>query len=176
MGMIAELDLRELGFWQTTRNGGFVADYTAGMEAFKKAFHTYTSSNCPVRTGHLLGSLRCENAGPMGLTIYTNCSYAECVEYGTWKQSAQPYFEDAIKMAFDTAYGIWVNAYERALDLEYQFVFMDVYIQAMSNPKANPVFAEAWAHNAATVSVETQRDYLYIDPVPPETTVIETED
>jgi hypothetical protein len=46
----------------------------------------------------------------------------------------------------------------------------------MSNKNSNPVFAEAWAHNAATVSVETQRDYLHIDPVPPETTVIETEE
>lgn len=176
MGLIAELDLRQLGFWQTTRNAGYVADYTAGLETFKRIFHTYTTEHCPVRTGHLLGSLHCENAGPMGLIIYTNCSYAENVEYGTWKQSAQPYFEDAITTAFEGAYEMWVDAYERALDLEYMWVFNDVYIQAMSNPKNNPVFAEAWAHNAATVSVETQRDYLHIDPVPPETTVIETEE
>ena len=173
MGLYAELNLHDLGFWPTTRNGMYPVDYTQGNEIFKSVFHTATSAACPIRTGNLLGSLHCEAEG-MVLRIYTLCPYAEYVEYGTWKMMAQPYFEQALEQALNAAYGAWVESYEAALVLEYWWVFDDVYNQVMSCLKASnsPVFAENWAHNAATVSVNSQRTYLEIEPTPPEVLIV----
>lgn len=172
MGLYAEINLRDLGFWPTTRNGGFIINYTPGFTEFQNTFRSSIVENCPVRTGNLLSSIHCE-INDMIILIYTQCSYAQCVEYGTWKQMAQPYFEQAISTAFTKAYDMWVQATEEALVEEYWFVFNDVYNQVMSdlNASKNPTFAENWAHNAATVSVKTQRDYLDIGPVLP-TTII----
>jgi hypothetical protein len=52
---------------------------------------------------------------------------------------------------------MWAQATEDALLIEYQWVFDDVWNQVMSDPRAanSPTFAENWAHNAATVSVNS---------------------
>ncbi len=172
MGLYAEINLRDLGFWPTTRNGGFIINYTPGLNTFKNVFYESVRGNCPVRTGNLLGSIHCEIQG-MSILIYTQCPYAQYVEYGTWKQMAQPYFEQAISNAFFQAYDMWAQAVDTALVDEYWFVFDDVWNQVMSDLKAgnNPTFAERWAHNAAVVSVKTQRDHIEIGPILP-TTII----
>lgn len=171
MGLYCEVSLKNLGFWPSTRNAGVVVDYNYGNQIFEKKFHEMTSFLCPVRTGNLLGSLSCEGNG-MTIIATTDCEYAEYVEFGTWKQMAQPYFEESIQTAFAAAYGAWVEAYELALSVEWQFVFWEVYQQVMSNPKANPLFAELWAINAANVSVETQRTYLDVGPEIPDIIII----
>lgn len=172
MGLYAEINLRDLGFWSKTRNGGFIINYDPGFVAFQTRFRESIVANCPVRTGNLLSSIHCEISG-MTIRVYTQCSYAQYVEYGTWKQMAQPYFEQAISDAFFRAYDLWGQATDRALIDEYHFVFDDVWNQVMSDPKASnsPTFAERWAHNAAVVSVKTQRDHIEIGPILP-TTII----
>lgn len=174
MGLYAELDLHSLGFWPETRNAMIPVDYSMGNEMFKSLFHTAISASCPIRTGNLLGSIHCE-AEDMILRIYTQCPYAEYVEYGTWKQMAQPYFEQAIEQAFMPAYALWKQSYESALVEEYWWVFDDVWNQVMSDLRAgnSPLFAERWAHNAAVVSVKSQATHLYIEPTPPATMIMQ---
>ena len=173
MGLYASLNLSQLGFWGTTRNGQFPVDYNTGNSIFLNTFHTETATNCPVRTGNLLGSIHGSVSGMSG-EFYTQCDYAEYVEYGTWRQSAKPYFENALAVATDSAYSAWVQAYEEALELEYWYVFWDVFDHVMSIfPASNSItFAERWAQNAARVSVESQRTYLDIPPDPPTTIII----
>lgn len=172
MGLYAEINLRYMGFWPTTRNGGFIINYDPGFAVFQSRFRASIVANCPVRTGNLLSSIHCEISG-MTIRVYTQCPYAQYVEYGTWKQMAQPYFEQAISDALLSAYDLWDQAVDRALDDEYHFVFNDVWNQVMSdlNARNSPTFAERWAHNAARVSVNSQRKHRRIGPILP-TTII----
>lgn len=163
MGLLCELNLRDLGFWPSSRNYGIIADYSAGNQVFQNTFNSVISERCPVATGRLLSSIHCSAAG-MTIRAFTSCEYAECVEYGTSRQAAQPYFEAAISSAFYAAYIHWKNAYEEALATEWQLVFFDVYQQAVagSNQQTDSLFAERWATNAANVSIDTQRTYLEV--------------
>ena len=173
MGLLCELNLHDLGFWPSSRNYGIVADYSKGNQVFQNTFHSVISELCPVATGYLLGSIHCSADG-MTISAFTLCEYAECVEYGTSRQAAQPYFEAAISSAFDAAYTYWESAYEAALAIEWQLVFFDVYQQAVagSKSKADSLFAENWAINAANTSIETQRTYLEVGMEVPEVYVI----
>lgn len=173
MGLYATINLHDLGFYPTTRNAGVAIDYSYGNGEFETVFHSFISSYCPVRTGNLLSSIHCEARG-MEIDVYTQCEYAQHVEYGTALQDAQPYFEQAVEEAFSVAYDSWVLATEEALMIEYDWVYNDVYSQVMSDQRAasSPTFAERWAHNAATVSVESQRTYLDIGPITPATIII----
>jgi hypothetical protein len=87
MGLYATISLHDLGFYPTTRNAGAVIDYSDGNNAFETIFHSFISTNCPVRTGNLLSSIHCEFRD-MEIDIYTKCEYAEYVEYGTARQEA----------------------------------------------------------------------------------------
>ena len=173
MGLYAGFDLSRLGFYETTRNGQYPVNYNTGNQIFLNTFHTEIATHCPVRTGNLLGSIHGSLFGMNG-EFYTQCDYAEYVEYGTWGQPAKPYFENALASALDSAYSAWVRAYEYTLELEYQHVFWNVFdhIMAIHPAKNSITFAENWAHNAATASVKSQRSYLYIPPAPPPTIII----
>lgn len=54
--------------------------------------------NCPVDTGKLRASITTE-VGKLEAEVGTNVEYALCVEFGTSKQSAQPF----MRPAFDKA-------------------------------------------------------------------------
>jgi hypothetical protein len=82
MGLYAAINLHDLGFYPTTRNAGVVIDYGYGNNEFERIFHSFVSSYCPVRTGNLLSSIHCEIHG-MEIEVYTQCEYAQYVEYGT---------------------------------------------------------------------------------------------
>jgi HK97 gp10 family phage protein len=49
----------------------------------------------PVRTGALRGSIRSEMTGELEATVTVGQTYGVYVEFGTSKQSAQPYFTPA---------------------------------------------------------------------------------
>ena len=54
--------------------------------------------NCPVDTGKLRASITTE-VGKLEAEVGTNVEYAQCVEFGTSKQSAKPF----MRPAFDKA-------------------------------------------------------------------------
>ena len=172
MGLFARVDLETLGFYPYTLKGEIDVNYTHGFSVFEEVFSDIISGLCPVRTGNLIDSITCD-WGDMEIYVETLCDYAEYVEYGTWCMEAQPYFEAAVENAFYEAYDAWVEAYEEALEEEYWFVFDYVYEIMISNPYADDYVAEIFAHNAAEVAVEAQRTYLYRDPTPPNTIIIQ---
>ena len=54
--------------------------------------------NCPVDTGKLRASITTE-VGNLEAEVGTNVEYALCVEFGTSKQSAQPFMRPALDKA-----------------------------------------------------------------------------
>lgn len=163
MGLYCEFNLSEAGFWETTKNGGFVVDYSEGNQIFANTFHNIVSAYCPIKTGYLIGSTHCSSNG-MNTTAYATADYAQYVEFGTSQQAEQPFFTMAVEMAFIEAYPIWVESYEQALELEYWYVYDQVWAQTQTNSKQNDTFASNWSHNAATASINSQRTYYPITP------------
>lgn len=105
MGLLAEFHPSDLGFPQSARVSvmGITVeeevDYSWACEAFVSAFITYSTEFVPVDTGYLQSTLDAYYDGDFSCTAITECEYAEYVEYGTWKQDAQPYFEPALEEA-----------------------------------------------------------------------------
>lgn len=64
--------------------------------AFSNAFHATINDLCPVRTGFLRSTCDCILNGDT-IICFANAEYAQYVEYGTSRMSAQPYFEPAIE-------------------------------------------------------------------------------
>ena len=64
--------------------------------AFSNAFHATINDLCPVRTGFLRSTCNCILNGET-IICFANAEYAQYVEYGTSRMSAQPYFEPAIE-------------------------------------------------------------------------------
>ncbi len=54
---------------------------------------------CPVRTGALRASITKLAAGPDGGTMSATMHYASNVEFGTHRQSAQPFIRSGLAMA-----------------------------------------------------------------------------
>lgn len=73
-----------------------VIDASPILEAFMTNFMTSINILCPVDTGYLLST--CHVTGG-GYTAYceAGAEYAQYVEYGTSRMSAQPYFEPSIE-------------------------------------------------------------------------------
>ena len=76
-------------------------NYTPAMEAARDTFMDVATSLVPVDTGYLQSTIHAE-AGATEVAAFADARYAEYVEYGTYKMSAQPYFEPALKEALDT--------------------------------------------------------------------------
>lgn len=98
------------------------------------------------------------------MTAFTECEYADYVEFGTWGRAARPFFTIALQAAYSAAYPEWVASYEGALESEYQYVYDQVRAQCAMNRKQNETFAHNWSHNAAIASIQSQRTYHPISP------------
>lgn len=61
-------------------------------------FAAMAKETVPVDTGNLQSSIGYE-VGYNYVTFYADAEYADYVEYGTSRQSAQPYFEEAVMLA-----------------------------------------------------------------------------
>lgn len=75
-------------------------NYSPAMEAAKNTFEKVATALVPVRTGFLQSTIHAE-AGATSVVAFADADYAEYVEYGTYKQSPQPYFEPALSEALD---------------------------------------------------------------------------
>jgi hypothetical protein len=111
MGLYCNFNLRSSGFWPTTKNGHFPVDYSSGNAIFDSTFNSIIGSLCPVKTGNLKASCHSSSSG-MSTRAGTSCSYAQYVEYGTWKMPPRLFFTIAVMTAYSSAYPAWVASYE----------------------------------------------------------------
>ena len=102
MGLYAEFTPEDLGYKLEFNNDRYMitveVDYTDALEECAETFLQLARQIVPVDTGFLRSTLYSEQDG---LSIYfeATAEYAEFVEYGTWKQRAQPYFRPALEEA-----------------------------------------------------------------------------
>ena len=77
-------------------------DYSEGCAIFADTFLSLATNYVPVDTGYLQSTISADS-GESDCECWTDCEYAQYVEYGTVYQSAQSYFEPAILGALDAA-------------------------------------------------------------------------
>lgn len=99
MGLQATITLSGLPL--TTKYYQEPINYAPAMEAARDTFIDVATTLVPVDTGNLRDSIHAET-GATEVVAFADADYAEYVEYGTYKMSAQPYFEPALKEALDT--------------------------------------------------------------------------
>lgn len=119
MGLRASFSVADLGYPLATPNLQMPISYSAAAETFVRVFLDTAQSLVPVRTGNLMNSIMAESNGS-DVLCYTDCEYAQYVEYGTWKQSAQPYFEPALEEAMSEAKTEMDSLYHAALQMEQE--------------------------------------------------------
>lgn len=118
MGLLVEFDLvKDFEFTTETPTLGIPIYYDDGMGEFETVFMDTIDDLCPVDTGFLHDSIQVE-IGDTSIKAWTDCEYAQYVEYGTWKQDAQPYFVPALEEALNAALPFWREAMEEALQEE----------------------------------------------------------
>ena len=114
----------DFGFIEETEVYGIVPDYSYGCEVFCNTFIEVAQSIVPVDTGYLRSTLTAYYFDTT-CTAETECEYAQYVEYGTWKQAAQPYFEPALEEALNAAAPLWREAEQEAQDEEQQLIELE---------------------------------------------------
>lgn len=125
MGLYCGFDvIEEFGFIEATPVLEIIPDYSMGCVTFINTFMTASTDYVPVDTGYLQSTISA-NCSDTYCECWTDCEYAQYVEYGTWKMDAQPYFEIAIEEALDEAVPIWEMAEEVAMAQEEMYLEME---------------------------------------------------
>lgn len=75
-------------------------DYSTAIGRFVATFMEIATDLVPVRTGYLRSTIAAQVLDEVSAECQTDCEYAEYVEYGTYKQDAQPYFTPALEQAY----------------------------------------------------------------------------
>lgn len=115
MGLYASFDvIDDFGFLEATEEWNIRPDYSAGCAAFADTFVAVATALVPVDTGYLQSTINADG-GETFCECSADAEYAQYVEYGTWKMSAQPYFEPALEAALSAAEPLWVAAEEEAI-------------------------------------------------------------
>ena len=83
-------------------------DMRAGISYGMALCEKYAKQFCPVDTGNLRASISTRMENNKGI-VYTNVEYAPYVEYGTAKQSAQPFMQRAVIVAKPMIIARFVN-------------------------------------------------------------------
>ena len=102
MGLYVEFSVSDFGFIEITPQLGISPLYDTGCDIFVETFLQVAHDLVPVDTGFLQSTLEADTDG-FSCSAWTDCEYAEYVEYGTWRCAAQPYFEPAIQAALQAA-------------------------------------------------------------------------
>jgi HK97 gp10 family phage protein len=84
-----------LGYIQATQDIVLHPNYAEGCRVFCDTFLAEAQARCPVRTGYLRSTISASSTAS-SITCMAGADYAQYVEYGTSRQSAQPYFEPAL--------------------------------------------------------------------------------
>lgn len=107
MGLYAYVDLEDAGFetvLEAEDARGAIqtveVDYSTAIGRFVATFMQIATDLVPVRTGYLRSTIKAQVLGPVQAECVADCEYAEYVEYGTYRQDAQPYFTPALEQAY----------------------------------------------------------------------------
>lgn len=118
MGLRAHIDIhKDWGFPERTSWTGKRINYDGVGEAFGKIAQELAQGICPVDTGFLKSSIEGSGKDTTG-EIEATAEYAQYVEYGTWKMSAQPYFTPAVEQSAIYAFQLASMIYQNALEEE----------------------------------------------------------
>lgn len=143
MGMRCEFDLiNDFGYPDILEDSDYgvlvEVDYSEGNDEFCRAFLQEIRLHTPVDTGYLLSTIDVDFDDTY-CECWTDCEYAEYVEYGTIYQTAQPYFEPAILYALNMAKPIWDNILDEAIDA------LENEIEELAEEEEEEVMATAMA-------------------------------
>lgn len=120
MGLRANINAMDQGFPMTADVGDISVpvDYSEAAEAFKAMFLDVARELVPVRTGYLKSTIAAEigEASIGEVTAEASADYAQYVEFGTYRQMAQPYFIPAIEAALEEWGLAAQKAYDEALE------------------------------------------------------------
>lgn len=114
MGLLFECDLiSDLGFpdsiiLRSSKIGTIEVpvDYAPAVETFVETFTNSVYSLVPVDTGYLSSTISVQATSDTSVMAEATAEYAEYVEYGTYKMSAQPYFAPAVAVASAVMMGV----------------------------------------------------------------------
>lgn len=121
MGLQFNMSVADLGYTLSTVDIVLYPKYAQGCRVFCDTFLAEAQVRCPVRTGFLRSSISASTDG-ISMNCIAGADYAQYVEYGTSRQSAQPYFEPALQIALETAKEYWDEAEEEAILQQRQLV------------------------------------------------------
>lgn len=120
MGLRVNINAMDQGFPMTADVGdiSIPVDYSEAAEVFKAVFLDVARELVPVRTGYLKSTIAAEigEASIGEVTAEASAEYAQYVEFGTYRQMAQPYFIPAIEAALEEWGLAAQKAYEEALE------------------------------------------------------------
>ena len=120
MGLRANINAMDQGFPMTADVGdiSIPVDYSEAAEAFKAMFLDVARELVPVRTGYLKSTIAAQiGEATIGeVTAEASAEYAQYVEFGTYRQMAQPYFIPAIEAALEEWGLAAQKAYDEALE------------------------------------------------------------
>ena len=120
MGLRVNINAMDQGFPMTANVGdiSIPVDYSEAAEVFKTMFLDVARELVPVRTGYLKSTIAAEigEASIGEVTAEASAEYAQYVEFGTYRQMAQPYFIPAIEAALEEWGLAAQKAYDEALE------------------------------------------------------------
>ena len=120
MGLRANINAMDQGFPMTADVGDISVpvDYSEAAEIFKTVFLDVARELVPVRTGYLKSTIAAQiGEATIGeVTAEASAEYAQYVEFGTYRQMAQPYFIPAIEAALEEWGLAAQKAYKEALE------------------------------------------------------------
>lgn len=120
MGLRANINAMDQGFPMTADVGDISVpvDYSEAAEVFKTMFLDVARELVPVRTGYLKSTIAAQiGEATIGeVTAEASAEYAQYVEFGTYRQMAQPYFIPAIEAALEEWGLAAQKAYKEALE------------------------------------------------------------
>ena len=135
MGLRANINAMDQGFPMTADVGdiSIPVDYSEAAEVFKAVFLDVARELVPVRTGYLKSTIAAEigEANIGEVTVEASAEYAQYVEFGTYRQMAQPYFIPAIEAALEEWGLAAQKAYDEALE-EAQAAYEEEQAQQQS--------------------------------------------
>ena len=120
MGLRVNINAMDQGFPMTANVGdiSIPVDYSEAAEIFKTVFLDVARELVPVRTGYLKSTIAAKigEASIGEVTAEASAEYAQYVEFGTYRQMAQPYFIPAIEAALEEWGLAAQKAYKEALE------------------------------------------------------------
>ena len=125
MGLYCQVDIvDDWGFPTQTWYRKNPIDYSDIIQNYCSQIYDEMVDIVPVDTGFLRSTLS-YTANSYSFWFETDCEYAQYVEYGTYCQSAQPYFTPAISAFIEAMFMEMADLYNRMAQEDFYEEFMD---------------------------------------------------